>query len=264
MKLPDLIPAMEKKLPMLSKIPAGLRIAGSLLMDLCLPRICAGCGQIGGQEDGFWCAECLGNISWIVSPICPQCGRPFPDAPHSPDHLCGECALETFHFTSARSVVLHAGIMRDRIHQFKFGGRLEWIPPFVELLRIAYDNWGIPVPEIVFPVPLHVKRLRERGFNQSGLLAKEFARSLDLSVSFDTLVRKNRTAPQTRLNREQRLTNVKDAFEVPEKKDIRGRRILILDDVYTTGTTLSECARVLKKKGASDVYALTVTRALPN
>lgn len=160
--------------------------------------------------------------------------------------------------------MLHSGIVRDRIHQFKFGGRLEWIPPLVELLKKAYAGWEIPPPEIVLPVPLHLKRLRERGFNQSGLMAKEFARCLGLPVSFDTLVRKNWTDPQTRLNRDQRHINVKNAFEVCEGEDVKGRRILILDDVYTTGTTLSECARMLRKKGALEVYALTVTRALPN
>lgn len=265
MELPDLITGSGEKLRLLlPKIPESLRQAGSLLLDLCLPGSCAGCGRVGIQREGFWCDECLGNISWIVSPFCPQCGRPYPDAPGSSDHLCGECALGAFHFSEARSVVLHSGITRERIHQFKFGGRLEWVPPLVELLRIAYAGWEIPVPEVVIPVPLHLNRLRERGFNQSGLLAGEFSRGLGLPVSFNTLVRKNRTDPQTRLNREQRLINVKGAFEVSTGKDVRGRKILILDDVYTTGTTLSECARVLRRQGASEVYALTITRALPN
>lgn len=250
--------------PLLSKIPAALKLAGSSFLDLCLPRSCARCEQLGSQEEGFWCSECLEKIPWVASPICPRCGRPYPDAPGAPDHLCGECSQEIFHFTSARSAVLHSGIVRDRIHQFKFGGRLEWIPPLVELLKKAYAGWEIPPPEIVLPVPLHLKRLRERGFNQSGLMAKEFARCLGLPVSFDTLVRKNWTDPQTRLNRDQRHINVKNAFEVCEGEDVKGRRILILDDVYTTGTTLSECARMLRKKGALEVYALTVTRALPN
>jgi ComF family protein len=235
-----------------------------MLLDLCLPRSCAGCGQIHNQEAGFWCNECRVSIPWIASPLCPQCGRPYPDAQDSPDHLCGECSQGTFHFSSARSAVLHSGIVRDRIHQFKFGGSLEWIPPLIELLQIAYSDWEIPVPEMVLPVPLHLTRLRERGFNQSGLLAKEFSRRFGLPVFFDTLIRRNWTDPQTRLNREQRLKNVKNAFEVSTARNVRDRRILIIDDVYTTGTTLSECARTLKKKGASEVYALTVTRALPN
>ncbi len=141
---------------------------------------------------------------------------------------------------------------------------MEWTPPLVELLETAHAGWGLPAPDLVVPVPLHLKRLKERGFNQSGLLAGEFARKLGVPVSFDNIIRKNRTEPQTRLNRRERLKNVKGAFELSGAKSVRGRRILLVDDVITTGTTLSECARTLKRKGgASEVHAITVTRALP-
>ncbi len=141
---------------------------------------------------------------------------------------------------------------------------MEWAPPLVELLNTAHACWGLPAPDLVVPVPLHLTRLKERGFNQSGLLAGEFARKLRVPVSFDTIIRKNRTEPQTRLNRRERLKNVKGAFELSGAKSVRGRRILLVDDVFTTGTTLSECARTLKRKGgASEVHAITVTRALP-
>jgi ComF family protein len=121
----------------------------------------------------------------------------------------------------------------------------------------------MPAPDLVLPVPLHFRRLRERGFNQSGLLAGELARKLRVPVSFDVIVRKNRTLPQTRLNRRERLKNVKGAFELAGARKVRDRRILLVDDVFTTGTTLSECARTLKSKGgASEVHAITVTRAL--
>jgi ComF family protein len=129
---------------------------------------------------------------------------------------------------------------------------------------MAHAVWGLPALDLVVPVPLHPKRLRQRGFNQSGLLAGEFGRKLKVPVSFDIIRRKNQTQPQTRLNRAERLKNVKGAFEVTDAKRARGRRILLVDDVFTTGTTLSECARTLKKKGgASEVHAITVTRALP-
>jgi ComF family protein len=141
---------------------------------------------------------------------------------------------------------------------------MEWAPSLVELLEIAYAGWGLPVPDLVVPVPLHLKRLKERGFNQSGLLAGEFARKIKAPVSFDIIVRKNQTRPQTRLKRGERLKNVKGAFEISDKKRVRDRRILLVDDVFTTGTTLNECARTLKDKGgASEVHAITVTRALP-
>lgn len=248
----------------MSRIPGIFKLIGSSLAELCFPRICAGCGKINAQSAGFWCAGCLDEIPRISPPICPLCGSPFPDAPDSSDHLCGECTRSVFHFDGARSAVTHAGIVRDRIHQFKFGRRLEWIPPLVELLQATYETWGISPPALVVPVPLHLNRLKERGFNQSGLLAGEFARKLGLRVSYDMLVRKKWTEPQTRLNRTQRLKNVRGAFDAPGRESVRNLRILLIDDVFTTGETLSECARTLKKKGASEVHALTVTRALPD
>ena len=141
---------------------------------------------------------------------------------------------------------------------------MEWLPALVELLETAYANWGLEPPDLVVPVPLHPKRLQERGFNQSGLLAKEFSRRLGLPISFDLLVRKKWTQPQTRLNRKERLENVKGAFGLCEADAVRGRRILLLDDVFTTGTTLSECAKTLKRAGGSEVHVLTVTRAVPD
>ncbi len=250
--------------PALGSIGSGLRFAGSVLVDLCLPRSCAGCQRIGAHSHSSWCLECWKKIPWAISPLCPRCGRPFTDSPDSPDHLCGECIEPTFHFDTARSAVLHEGIIRTRIHQFKFGAQMEWAPPLVELMEIAYAGWGLPAPDLIVPVPLHPKRLKERGFNQSGLLAGEFARRIKAPVSFDILVRKNQTRPQTRLSRRERLENVKGTFEIPDARRVRGRRILLVDDVFTTGTTLNECAAILKRKGrASEVHAITVTRALP-
>ncbi len=135
----------------------------------------------------------------------------------------------------------------------------------MELLEEAYGQWGIAVPDLIVPVPLHIKRLRQRGFNQAGVLAGELGRKIKTPVSVCALFRKNVTQPQTSLKRGERLKNVKGAFEIADSGKVRGRRILLIDDVFTTGTTLSECARVLKKRGgAGEVHALTVTRALPD
>ncbi|MCE5334068.1 MAG: ComF family protein [Desulfobacteraceae bacterium] len=248
----------------IAHIGAGLRLAGQSLLDLCFPKVCAGCGRTGDISEGFWCGSCLDSIPWIASPLCPRCGRPFTDSPDSPDHFCGECLKSAFHFDAARSALLHSGVVRERVHEFKFGGRLERLPPLSELLRSAYRSSGFPRPDLVLPVPLHVRRLKERGFNQSGLLAREFSRKSGLEVSHVLLARRHWTEPQTRLNRRQRLKNVRGAFEVHGGMDVKGGRVLLVDDVYTTGSTLSECARALKKAGVREVFALTVTRALPD
>lgn len=249
----------------LNSLRWGLKFAGSAVVDLCLPRSCADCQRIGTLPQKCWCAACWEKIPRIAPPFCPGCGRPFIDSPGSPDHLCGDCIERRFAFDSARSAVVHAGIVRARVHQLKFEGQLKWTPCLVDLLTAAYAAWGLPVPDFIIPVPLHTKRLGERGFNQAGLLAREFGRTIKAPVSPGVLVRKNQTLPQTRLKREARLQNVKGAFEVSDAGKTRGRRILLIDDVFTTGTTLSECAKVLKRKGgASQVHALTVTRALPD
>jgi ComF family protein len=235
------------------------------LLELFLPRLCAGCEKAWLHGDqGFWCDPCLDELPWIEPPLCPRCGRPFPSSPSSPDHLCGDCLQSLFLFDSARSATHHTGVVRRRIHQLKFGGQLHRAPPLAELLANVCRREASPAVDVVFPVPLHVKRLRQRGFNQAGLLAKVFGRKLGLPVRFNVLVRKYWTEPQTRLNREQRLENVKDAFQVPHPETVKGRRVLIIDDVYTTGTTLNECTKTLKTAGASEVHALTVCRALPD
>ena len=243
----------------------GLNRLACSLSDLFLPRQCAGCRKAWlHRHQGFWCDDCRDELPWIESPICPRCGRPFPKSASSPDHFCGDCLQSLFLFDSARSATQHAGVVRHRIHQLKFGGQLHWAPPLAELLVNLFRREAWPAVDMIFPVPLHVKRLRQRGFNQAGLLANAVGRQLGLPVQFDALVRKCWTEPQTRLNRAQRLHNVRDAFHVPDPSKIKGRRVLIIDDVYTTGTTLNECTKTLIAAGASEVHALTVCRALPD
>ena len=256
---------MARCLSAFGPIGSGFKFAGSALLDLLLPRSCTGCRRIHAPPQRYWCPACWSLIPWIISPLCPVCGRPFRDSGAASDYLCGECIESAFHFDTARSATFHEGVVRDRIHQLKFGSQTEWAPPLVELLETAYAGWGLPAPDLIVPVPLHPKRLGQRGFNQSGLLADELGRKLNTPVSFNVIKRKNQTQPQTRLNREQRLKNVKGAFEVADVQRVRDRRVLLVDDVFTTGTTLSECARTLKRKGgASEVHAITVTRAAPD
>ncbi len=244
----------------------GLRALGASLVELFLPRRCAGCQRawLHGHQ-GFWCDACLDELPWLASPICPQCGRPFSKSPSAPDHLCGDCLLSVFLFDHARSATYHAGVVRERIHQLKFGGQLHWVPPLVELLvHLIRREAAVLSADMIFPVPLHIKRLRQRGFNQAGLLARYLGRRVALPVYYDVLERKSWTEPQTRLNREERLHNVKDAFHVADAGKIKERRILLVDDVYTTGTTLNECAKILKAAGAAVVHAVTISRAVPD
>ncbi|NSW86035.1 MAG: ComF family protein [Syntrophobacteraceae bacterium] len=254
---------MERKTPGRIANETLERITASLL-DLVLPMRCAGCRTtwlLSGA--GHWCGMCLENLPLVGHPLCPICGRPFLKSPSSSDHHCGECLAGGFPFHTARSAVLHSGVVRERIHELKFGGRVQWVPALCDLLAMAFEKEGTGAVDLVLPVPLHVRRVRQRGFNQSGLLSKCLATRLGLSVRFDVIARKNWTEPQTRLDREQRLKNVRGAFRVEKPSVVRGLRVLLIDDVYTTGTTLGECARVLRRAGATAVHALTVSRAIP-
>ena len=240
------------------------RLASGML-DLLYPHRCAGCRKVWLLfHQGGWCRGCLEQLPWIRSPLCPKCGVPFPDSPSSGDHSCGDCLEKPYFFDWARSAAIYAGDLRDRIHQLKFGGKLHWVPPLVDLLVQSLQEHGPPDVQCILPVPLHARRLRQRGFNQAGLIARSLGSRLALPVRFGILVRQRWTEPQTRLGRSERLQNVKNAFAVAKPDVVKDRSVLVLDDVFTTGTTLNECARVLKKAGAHRVYALTIARALPD
>jgi ComF family protein len=236
------------------------------ILDLCLPRTCAGCRQTWMlAEEGHWCPECTPSLDWIKSPLCPSCGTPFLDSPESDDHLCGDCLRNSFAFDVARSAVLYAGVVRDRIHQLKFGCQLHWSPALVDLL-VDTGHWAeaLQPVDFILPVPLHRQRLQERGFNQAGLMAGELGRRRSIPVRFGVLVRQRATQPQTRLGRRERLENVQGAFTVAKRELVQDRSVLLIDDVFTTGTTLNECARVLKRAGAHRVAAVTVARVAPD
>jgi len=245
-------------------IRKGISSIRGSVFDLIFPRKCHGCEKAYlGEDEHFWCSSCRTRIEWIRSPLCTLCGKPYPKNPSGSDHYCGECLTSTFHFDRARSAAVHSGIVRDCIHALKFGGRLHHVPSLVQLLHESMEREMEVYEGMILPVPLHTRRLRQRGFNQAALLARELGRRLGRVVRFDVLVRKQWTEPQTRLNREERLENVKNAFQVVSPGVIKGGRILLVDDVFTTGTTLSECARELKQSGAAEVTALTITRSVP-
>jgi ComF family protein len=243
-----------------------LQQLSSALLDLCFPRRCSACQQTQLlSHKGFWCSSCLEQIPWVQAPLCPCCGRPFPNSPTSSDHHCELCLRNVFLFDTARSATIYAGTIRDRIHQLKFGGQLHWIPALVDLLlQGAARRSSVLETQLIVPVPLHNKRLRQRGFNQSALIAQGLGRRYGLPVLLGALIRHRSTQPQTRLGRRERLQNVRGAFSIAHPALVRDRSLLLVDDVFTTGTTLNECARVLKDAGAREVHAMTVARALPD
>jgi len=238
-------------------------------LDLLFPPCCLVCGEVGGGARPSLCDACWGSIVRLAPPWCVVCGRPFSafDGPRAgidrPDGLvdvCGACRRRRPKFTYARSAALYEGAMREALHAFKFSGKTALAGPLGDLLVEACGA-GLPLPpDLVVPVPLHRARERERGFNQAALLARRVARGLDVPFGGRVVRRVRPTRAQADLSGAERRKNVRGAFAARAGAAPCGRHVLLIDDVLTTGTTVSECARVLIDEGALTVGVLTVAR----
>jgi ComF family protein len=231
--------------------------------DLIFPPLCITCGAVLEEHTPLpFCPPCAAGIHFIRPPLCPRCGIPFSSA-EGEDHLCGECLATERPFAVARAVGLYEKTLLTAIHLFKYRGRIGMGEILGRIMAdFAGGQWDMTVFSLIIPVPLHRKRLRERGFNQAVILAREIAKRFSLPLDVMTLRREHFTAPQVGLGREERSANVRKAFAVRKPEKIAGRRILLVDDVTTTGSTLTECASVLMKANAEAVAILTLARAL--
>ena len=233
-------------------------------LNLLLPPICPLCSS--DALDGRFCRKCLDSIRLITGPICICCGRPFVSQ-ECESHLCGECikAGEKIAFSTARSVCIYEGALLDAIHIFKYNGKTSLSKPLIAIMAGAqhvFEKAGLLFNshDLVVPVPLHKKRLKERGFNQSLFLAKGLAGIYNLPVDYLNLKRIRATDPQVNLKGEDRINNVRGAFAAEDRAVFKDKMVLLIDDVYTTGATVLECSRVLKRAGAKSVDVVTLAR----
>ena len=228
-------------------------------IDLLLPPRCLATGEIvdapGMVSPAFW-----PRLQFIEAPYCKTCGIPF-SFDIANDALCAACMDREPVFDQARSAVTYNEASRKMILSFKYGDRLHAIHTFAPwMIRVGQDL--IDQADFIIPVPLHNRRLRERRFNQSALLAQEVAGRSDRAYIPDMLERTRHTVPQQGLNFKERGKNVHGAFAVSKKHllALKGKNILLIDDVFTSGATLNECARALKNAKASAVNILTIAR----
>jgi ComF family protein len=234
-------------------------------IDLVYPPRCAICQAFlwedrakKDQKELLFCQACFDAFSEITSPLCTVCGRPFASKKEE-DHPCEDCLRKTPFFDMVRAPYLYEGGIMEAIHQFKYGGRTYLVDSLGSLLASFVKEWMGMTPEcLTIPVPLHPKRLRERGFNQSLLLARHVAYLLGTELDFLTLRRIRYTQPQTGLRSEERKRNIRKAFEITNREAVKGRNVLLVDDVTTTGSTLNECTRVLKRAGAERVFGIVL------
>ncbi len=229
------------------------------LCDLLYPRMCAACGNWVGAGGNCLCWDCRSRLQWITPPFCRHCGDPS-FGPQTHGYLCRYCLSAPPAFAMARSLTRYNGPCAAMIRSFKYGNACWTAAEMTQWLQegvLLHFPAGI-IDAVTF-VPLSARKQRERTYNQAQILARGLARRMRMPYA-SGLIRQKDTVSQTRLNMLARRRNVRDAFTVRIPEWIRGRRILLVDDVMTTGATLAECARVLKNAGAADVYALTVSR----
>ena len=233
------------------------------LLDILFPPLCHGCREfIPEAGELHLCTACRTSSPLLISPCCPACGMPFLTEGGT-DHLCGDCLGKPPPFTAARGAVVYAGAVRELVHRFKYGGKVQHCRPLAllaagQLAAFARDCGA----DCILPVPLHRKRLRQRGFNQAVLLGNVLAETWRLPHYRHALRRIRWTEPQIQLTARERRGNVAGAFAVRDASLVRGRRIILIDDVYTTGSTVAECSRTLLGSGAEAVFVVTVARAM--
>jgi ComF family protein len=243
----------------------GLRELLNNVGDIIFPPQCLACGEIlDPPARHIFCSLCREKIRFITGSLCPICGMPFEDSP-APSHICGSCIEARPHYNQARAAVSFETIIMDAIHKFKYGRSMSLGNALGSFMAdFAFPDFDLTEYSLLMPVPLHVKKLRQRGFNQSLLLARALGKKHNLPVNFSLLKRSKFTLSQTGLHKNEREKNIKGAFIVTDKEKIVGEKIILIDDVYTTGATINECAKTLVKAGAEKVAALTLARVVQN
>ncbi len=221
------------------------------LLELVYPTYCAGCGQPGQTV----CSQCLNSLPLIDSKFCLKCGKPC-------NYLveeCRECRDKKFSFSQTRSLGLYKGKLRDLIHKYKYGNSRALAEVFAGLFVERVDRKFFDV-DLMTCVPLSGSKREERGFNQAQLLAEKIAQKVDIPF-LDLVQQVKETQDQSRLQAVERSKNVKGAFSVRHDSFPKESRIILVDDVFTTGSTVNECSRVLKKAGADSIRVVTIARS---
>ena len=234
------------------------------LCDLVYPPLCILCKKYLFTADRtiVLCPGCEAQIKQNLPPFCPKCSRHSIEE-YASGRLCRQCRSTQPHFDSAVGVCLYNPAMRKLIHLFKYGNKLALRHPFSKIIRSFTDSYTKDMRQydVVTAVPLHPARLRERGYNQSDILAQTIAETFQLPFCEGNLLRSKHTQFQARLTQKDRWTNIQGAFKIKNPERFHEKSVLVVDDLLTTGATLSEIARVIKETGAHKVDVLTVAIA---
>ncbi|MBR0198149.1 MAG: ComF family protein [Kiritimatiellae bacterium] len=233
------------------------------LLDILFPRHCEICSSQVDRFDRYICANCLNNLPFMPQDGCAICAKPISSGGNT-NLLCEDCSGKNRpFFDRAAAAVCFEGNFRRILLDFKFNSHLWLKNDFIDLLEsAARSRLNMAAVDLIIPMPITTFHLLDRGFNQSALLAKALAKRINKSYSNKILRRINSPRRQSGLKEEDRRENVKNTFKVLKPRKVIGRVILVVDDIMTTGATLSECARTLKSAGAQKVFVLTLATTL--
>ena len=234
-----------------------LKLSGKIILDGIYPRGCVVCGEpleFGKRDHPARLHDgCKEFLKPVEGPVCYICGKSINET----ETLCGDCKNTDRSFDGAVSVFEYNNALKESVYRFKYKNKREYASAFAYMIAKHHKKIiGYWRPDVVIPVPMHPEKKKVRGYNQAEILAKETALILGIKFEADTLIRKKMTVPQKELGIQKRYSNLEGAFEV--KKDIGKSKVLLIDDIYTTGATFDSCARALKAKGAEKVYGTSL------
>lgn len=228
-------------------------------LDLLFPEegVCFYCDKYYEEvKEDHVCSECRDKLIFINEDKCPVCGKP---AYHGNSlQRCSYCINKTFYFKKAISPLEFTGLLRKSIYRYKYESKPYFYKSFGEFMINAFKKENIGSIDLIVPVPLHRVRKAERGYNQAELLAKYLSSKLSIPLDNRNLIRTKSTIIQNRLLRHEREENIKGAFKIKDNGVFKDKRILLVDDIFTTGATVNECSKVLRECGANEVYVITI------
>lgn len=227
------------------------------VLDMVMPPVCYVCGKSCSAQYGL-CDDCISGINHIISPYCSKCGTRV----RKNETLCPECTGKDSYIDRGWSCCYYKDTIKDCIHLFKYSGYTGLSDIFSSIMNNFVSKNVLDSVDTIVPVPIHPSKKRERSYNQSEILAKALSKNQRIPIDKDNLIKIKWTRPQSELDKKKREKNITDTFFVIDKNVFRGKNVLLVDDVYTTGSTINECAKMLVESGASKVYSLTLARSI--